>query len=299
MKHFVWSSFLLVFIIIGCRPTFDDRESIITGPRILAVRAEPPESLPGQNITYQALVVTPQGAMQDVPLHWSFCAAPKPLTENNSVNAECLGNAVRPIKGTAMNVTATTPNDTCQLFGPDTPPGDFRPRDPDESGGFYQPLRLEALGETAFALERIRCNLPNAPLDIAIELAQQYVPNRNPRLLPIQAFVDGVPTALDALKTRQTVRLDVGWHAEDTETFLAFDPAKQMLAHRREALRVFWYATSGAFKNDVTGRAAEDEQTTVANDWHAPDDSGPVFLWVVVRDNRGGMDFAAYTLSIL
>ena len=299
MKRTTLNAFLLGFAIAGCRPAFDDRESILTGPRILAVRAEPPESFPGQSVSYQALVVTPEGAAEGVPLHWSFCAAPKPLTENNSVSAECLENAVRPIEGETMNITATTPDDACQLFGPDTPPGDFRPWDPDESGGFYQPVRLETLGETAFALERIQCNLPNAPLDIAVELANRYVPNRNPKLLPIEASVDGVGYTLDALPMGKRIHLRIGWRTEDAETFVAFDPARQALVNRRETLRVFWYATSGAFENDVTGRAAEDAETTVGNGWRAPNDSDTVLLWVVVRDNRGGIDFAAYTLSMI
>jgi hypothetical protein len=160
-------------------------------------------------------------------------------------------------------------------------------------------VRLEALGETAFVLERIRCNLPNAPLEIAVKLAKQYVPNRNPKLLPIQALVNGIPGSLDGLPAGEPIRFQMGWTAEDAETFLAFDPASQTLIQRREALRLFWYATSGTFAHDVTGRAADDNDTTTTNVWYAPNDSGAVFLWVVVRDNRGGMDFAAYTLSIL
>lgn len=291
--------FLLVLVAItGCRPSFDDRESLVTGPRILAVRAEPPEALPGESVSYRALIVTPEGVAEGATVRWAFCAAPKPLTENNSVTAECLGDAVRPIEGTSESVMATTPTDACQLFGPDTPPGDLRPRDPDETGGFYQPVRLQALGETAFTLERIRCNLPNAPLDVAVELGERYVPNRNPTLLPLRAFVDNEEVALDALPAGRNVRFEIGWTADDVEAFVAFDPVKQGLVNRREGMRVFWYATGGAFANDVTGRAEEDAETTASNVWTAPAESRAVTLWVVLRDSRGGMDFATNAIEL-
>lgn len=282
----------------SCQPSFDDRESLVTGPRILAVRGDPAESSPGQGVSYEALVVTPEGASEGADLRWAFCAAPKLLTENNVVSADCLGGAARPIEGALARVTATTPADACALFGPDTPPGGLRPRDPDATGGFYQPVRVFALGAAAFGLERVTCNLPNAPLDAAVELAERYIPNRNPKLLPLRAAVGGAETPLDALPAGRGAHLEVGWSAEDAEPFLAFDPRTQAIVHRREALRVSWFATAGAFERDVTGRAEEDAATAASNVWTAPEEPGPVFLWIVLRDSRGGVDFAAYTLEV-
>ncbi|MDI3281860.1 hypothetical protein QHF83_01015 [Polyangium sp. 15x6] len=270
----------------------------MTGPRILAVRSEPPESKPGESVTYEALVVTPDGEPEGAAMRWAFCAAPKPLTENGSVSTACLGDAVRPIVGASASVTAATPPDACSLFGPEAPPGDFRPRDPDATGGFYQPVRVEAMQRTAFVLERITCNLPNAPLDVAVELAERHVPNRNPKLLPLHAFVNGASASLDALPAGADVRFEVGWRAEDAEVYPTFDPRKQVLVDQREALRVSWYATAGAFESDVNGRATNDMETTVSNGWRAPDEPTRVFLWLVLRDGRGGTDFAGYALDV-
>lgn len=283
---------------LACRPSSDDRESLVTGPRILAVRAEPAESLPLGSVSYRALVVTPEGDVDGGVFEWAFCASPKPLTENNSVSASCLGEAVRPIEGAGLSVVTTTPGDACALFGPDTPPGDFRPRDPDDTGGFYQPIRFSALGRTAFGLGRITCNLPNAPLDVAVELAARYVPNRNPKALPLRATLDGENIALSALPAGRAVRFELEWSPEDTERFVAFDPKRQTLVLRREAMRVSWYATAGTFESDVTGRAEEDEGTVASNVWTAPDEPGKVFLWIVLRDSRGGIDFARYDLGV-
>ncbi|MDI1442810.1 hypothetical protein [Polyangium sp. 6x1] len=291
-----WATMFLV--VAGCLPAESERESLVSGPRILAVRSEPPESIPGAPVVYEALVVTPDGDLQGASVQWAFCAAPKPLTENASVSAACLGEAVRPIVGASVSVTAATPTDACSLFGPETPPGGFRPRDPDATGGFYQPVRVQAMERTAFVLERITCNLPNAPLDVAVELARRHVPNRNPKLLPLRAFVNGAPAPLDALPAGADVRFEVGWGAEDAEVYPAFDPKKQAIVEHREALRVSWYATAGMFESDVTGRAAEDMETTTANVWSAPEAPSRVFMWLVLRDGRGGTDFAEYLLDV-
>jgi hypothetical protein len=288
----------LLVVTTACRPDFDERESLVKEPRILAVRSEPPEVKPGEDVAYEALVVTPEGARADVAVGWAFCAAPKPLTENGPVNADCLGHSVRPIEGDGVAVSAAIPGDACALFGPETPPGEFRPRDPDETGGFYQPVRVSSLSLSAFAFERISCDLPNAPLDAAVELAQRYVPNRNPHLLPLRATVDGGPASLEDLPAGRDVRFEVGWSADDAEPFIAFEPASQAIVERREALRVSWYATAGQFEADVTGRAAEDLETTVSNAWRSPDEGRRVFLWVVLRDERGGLDWASYVVEV-
>ncbi len=70
------------------------------------------------------------------------------------------------------------------------------------------------------------------------------------------------------------------------------------LSPQREAMRVSWFATAGAFEHDVTGRAADDPALTADNDWVAPTTAGPVHLWLVLRDSRGGVDFAEYELDV-
>jgi len=287
--------FLLLFC-SACEPPFEERASLVTTPRILGVRAEPPESAPGQNVTYKALFATPDGPLVPETLQWAFCAAPKALTENNAVSVPCLNDAVRPIDGNSAAISANTPMDACQLFGPETPPGDFRPRDADDTGGYYQPLRLEALGQAAFAFERIACNLANAPLDVAVQFSQQYVPNRNPLVNSWRALVQDENVEMDVLPVGSKVRFEVDWLTEDAESFIVFDPSRQALVWRREALRVSWYATRGVFKHDVTGRDELDAELATQNEWLAPDEPADVTIWIVLRDNRGGMDFRVRTL---
>ena len=37
---------------------------------------------------------------------------------------------------------------------------------------------------------------------------------------------------------------------------------------------------------------------TADNVWVAPSAAGPVHLWLVLRDSRGGVDFAEYELDV-
>jgi hypothetical protein len=287
----------------ACLPDPGAPASLLTGPRLLAVRAGPPETRPGAAVTYEALVIDAEGARAEAAVRWAFCASPKPLTETNSVSSACLDDAgVRPIAGQGASITATTPDDACALFGPDTPPGDFRPRDADVTGGFYQPVRvevaIEALGLVAFARQRITCNLPNAPVDAAIELQQRYHANANPTLTPLVARVDGALVALEEIPAGARVTFEVGWSAGDAEAYPMFDPGAQRIVDRREALRVAWFATTGELAAEVTGRSEGDLEVSTENAWAAPATPGPTKLWLVLRDSRGGVDFAGYDLHV-
>jgi len=70
------------------------------------------------------------------------------------------------------------------------------------------------------------------------------------------------------------------------------------LVPHRESMRVSWFASAGSFEHEVTGRDEGDLATTTDNSWSAPATAGPVHLWIVLRDSRGGVDFAAYELQV-
>ncbi|HTM44649.1 MAG TPA: hypothetical protein VL137_06815, partial [Polyangiaceae bacterium] len=84
-----------------------------------------------------------------------------------------------------------------------------------------------------------------------------------------------------------------------SEPYVAFDPAARKLVDRREAMRVSWYATDGTFDHDRSGRAEAEAATTYSdNGWLAPDKRGPVRVWVVLRDDRGGVGFGSYFIVV-
>ena len=86
---------------------------------------------------------------------------------------------------------------------------------------------------------------------------------------------------------------------EGAEDYLWFDPTARKLVRRREGIRVSWFASSGTFTDAHTGReeAGPDEPSS-DNTWLAPATPGTVFLWIVLRDDRGGVAWKGYRVEV-
>ncbi len=286
--------------VVGCQDALDQRLALVTAPRVLAVTSEPPEvtpGQPGQDVVMTATIAGPDGPLADVPA-WALCTAPKPPTEDNAVADGCVAAAVTPLGSGAM-ITVTIPSDACRTYGPDVASTGFRPRDPDPTGGYYQPVRAEVPGlDLAFGFARITCNLAAAPGDIAQQYKTMYVANTNPQLgtPTIDGAAPGTPPSI--VPADRDVTLAVDWPAASVESYLYFDPDSQALITRREAMRVSWFATGGELAVDATAVGEDDPATTAATTWHTPATPGPAWLWIVLRDSRGGIATTAISVDV-
>ena len=315
----------------GCRPDFGAPPSLIDDFTVLAVRGivqEPAlaagaaapasalaEARPGQSVRYDVLAVTPAGTRGDVRSFFSLCLQPKPPAESNSVSAACATAA--PTGDAVPTWDAAMPADACSLFGPITPPAKageapLRPRDPDSTGGFYLPVRAAAVDpagpagatRTAFALTRVQCNLAGASSEILQQFAK-YVPNRHPRLAGA-GLAGGAALSLDPatsapISSGQQVALEARFADAASESYLWFDPVSRTLAERRESLSLSWFVNGGAVTSDRTGRGEAETAASSSNSWHAPvvTTATDFHLWLVLRDSRGGVDFAEYLLHVV
>ena len=281
----------------SCRPDLGDRESLVTRMRVLAVRGEPPEVKPGEVARYSLLLAGPDGPIGMPAASWDFCATPKLLTENGAASQACLEDGVRPIASGTPSIEAAMPADACALFGPEVASAELRPRDPDVTGGYYQPVRVRIAGaDDTFGLERIRCSLANAAANVTADFGVRYVPNANPELAPLAATIGGAPVALDAIPAGARVTFRASWPETSSERYVVYDLASRSLVDRRETMRVSWFATAGTFDNDRTGRAEDELDTFTDNTWTAPSEPRTVHLFVVLRDARGGVAFATHAL---
>jgi len=221
---------------------------------------------------------------------------------------------------------------------PEPEPGQpaLRPADPDTTGGYYLPVRVLSPGPEYFiGVTRIQCGLGGANQEQAVEYARRTRPNENPALASLHLVRGGtaqeiLPGGSAAVSPGETIVLRAAWadcpveprcgdgicgDAEDTtncaedcaapvgctgsEPYLYFDPGTRTLVPRREAIRVSWFATAGEFDHDRTGRAeAEASSPQSENAWTAPDAAGTVKVWVVVRDDRGGVGWGAYEIIV-
>ena len=316
---------------LGCKPNVGAPASLITGPTILAVRGEPAEATEGQQVSYELLAVDTDGRIPaedgavSRPALWAICTSSKPPIETNAVNRACLDGVALPGQYGPTPTTFAAPmlTDACTLFGPITPPvpagqPQIRARDPDITGGYYLPVRVslwipESLrrpgmaGEdtlVGFELERIACGLANARSDITREFNATYTSNLNPHLAGVSLTDDANPAGVQLLPDSathvgqgQTVTFEASWTADSAESYPAFDVQTKTLPTHREALVVAWYATGGSFEHDSTGRGEDETELSTTNQWTAGS-PGLVHLWMVLRDNRGGTDFAAYDIEV-
>jgi hypothetical protein len=285
----------------SCQPDLGANDGLVTRPTILAVKAEPPEAKPGTSATYSALVAWPQGAAPEATVLWRFCTAPEPLTTDNAVAPACFDGASLVAAGSGAATMAATAFNACSVFGPETASEGARPPDPDETGGYYQPLRADLAGaDPTFYLARLLCGLGSAPADVVAQYAQQYVPNANPRLSPLGATLAGKSVSLSGLRVAAsaTLALEASWPPSDAETYAYFDPGTQTLGTKREAMRVAWHASGGTFATESTGRSETDPATSTDDTWTAPREGGKVTLSIVLRDSRGGTDFASYEVTV-
>jgi hypothetical protein len=82
------------------------------------------------------------------------------------------------------------------------------------------------------------------------------------------------------------------------ERYARLDPASGVLVARRESMAVAWFATAGTFAIERAGRDNDDLAVTSDNTWQAPDAPGLVTMWVVLRDERGGVGWRQVTLDV-
>jgi hypothetical protein len=84
-----------------------------------------------------------------------------------------------------------------------------------------------------------------------------------------------------------------------SEPYLNYDAVTQSLVDRRESIRVSWYATDGSFDHDRTGRdETEADLTNTSNVWTAPDKVTQVRFWLVIRDDRRGVNWTTFDLNV-
>lgn len=372
---------LLCGLVAGCTPDLGAPPSLIDQNRVLAIKGEPPEAAPGAEVRFTVLAASPGGTVAAPPLNWALCVTPKPLSESNSVPLDCVNGPSEKNKKPLDDVAAGVPtlvahlsDEACKLFGnltPDAPAGQppLRARDPDITGGFYQPMRVTwVLGGPGggdlvdFGFERIACGLANAPTEATMDFKARYQRNTNPALsgvgfarvrafandqvadrepaMPLVADGAGGGAMISRAQVPSPLRLEVTarWSDASAECFPVFDLARSVLVDHTEALRVSWFATAGRLLHDRTGVAAPEDcspsaadpcscpcrcrkdasggapattcacagtDPSSANVWTALDERGnpvpagtAVHLWAVLRDSRGGVDFAGYQFTL-
>lgn len=234
----------------GCDEATSERW-LLEEVRVLAVKAEPPETQPGGTVSLSALAVDPLGAgFRTLSIAWGVCV-PDPAVGQ----ASCAEPGRTIPLGTGSSATLTVAADVLDGLDPDLA---LRGIDlfvvvaasaPEVDGVDG------ADGEAAF--KRVR-------------VSTDPLPNANPRIAwfnPASIPEDGETTLLQAAVTDDSVEEFEGGLGPDVET-----------------IRYSWYTTAGALERGVT------LGEPIASDlkWKV---ERPATLYLTARDDRGGLDW--------
>ncbi|MFT3925640.1 MAG: hypothetical protein QM778_24075 [Myxococcales bacterium] len=279
----------LALVISGCLAGEEVELAPAGDEQVLGILAEPAEAAPGTPISVTLLVAGEDGLRSDVAVRWSLCRTPKALSESGFASRSCVAgeDPALPERGVVANVRV--PADACARFG-GADAADLRPRDADPSGGYYQPLRV-ALPETQVSLERLRllCPLRDAPLAIAQDYAASYVANRNP------AFDEAAEAVVSSVQPGAEIDLRVRAQISSFERYMVYEHGTNRLQTRTESLEVAWHVSRGEVLESQGAVAADGSAQTR---FRAPAGGGDVLVWVILRDDRGGLNYRMQRLRI-
>ncbi|MBN2193086.1 MAG: hypothetical protein JW751_09745 [Polyangiaceae bacterium] len=192
-------------------------------------------------------------------------------------------------------------------------------------------------GAPAIGYVRLACGLGAVTIEDSVEYRRRYHRNTNPEVAELAIErADGERTVVEPggdpvrIERGEALSVEVSWQEcpladtcddgvcgvtevagecpEDcgdpvkactgAEGYLYYDPGSRALVNAREALRVSWLATAGSFERDRTGRTASEIAADSSNRWIAPSGSGPVRMWIVLHDDRGGVGWRAAELQV-
>lgn len=275
---------MLILTLIACTTTELSEGWQIDRLRVLAVAAEPAEPRPGDTVTFRSLVVSPDPVATTI---WFAC-----LTSPGDYGCE-----VDPELLEGLDPESLTPEDIDALYEagfigaePYLPPTWVVPET--ALDGLTDAERLEGLT----ALVNVSAipegeDLTEEDVELAfkrVPVSEATTPNNNPRHLGLR--VDGVdipPGTIVSLDKGQPYDVELVFDASSIEEY-AFVNGDGVEETRVEEPYFTWFTTDGTF--DRTFDLYPYTDVT----FYAPDqplaDTGS--LWVVVRDRRGGMDWA-------
>jgi hypothetical protein len=261
----------------ACEADGEAPRTLISGPRVLAIKAQPPELPPGASTTLSILVAGTQG--QSATVAWSRCLL-GPLPGQAS-NPDCVANTeapyIEPI-GEGTTITATMPADiTAEALG-----------QPDASGGVYLTL-----------VARVTVGTQSLPAVYRLRLGTGSDGNENPMLTGVSASDASATTLLDEatpLPVRQGDKLTLNANLApgSEQTYIA--PMVGSLGGQvRETERTSWFSSAGEFDDD---RTEQGQRTVLSLDQFLPAPGTIIDLYAVAHEERGGVDFVHRTLRL-
>jgi len=277
-------SLVLALFAAACSDDFDP-SSRVSELRLLAVQADHPFALPGDDVHLTALAFDPEAR----PLTWAWGVCLEP---SSSVALDCLR---------ALSFDALT-------IAPDRTEHDLVV--PETDAGYVgvavvvcpgEIVRGDTQGVPLACVDVDGVRLPLSEFELGLKRINVREPSENENPAIAEVLWDGAPWPEDEIKLDACERTKNGacdaW-TEHTVEVRAPGASEQSVDRDRnpvtEQAVVQMYATGGEFEDDV--RLVDTAKTT----WRArrEDAGGMITFWFVVRDDRGGVSWVTRRISI-
>jgi hypothetical protein len=256
----------------GCQSFSEPPATYVTGLRVLAVKADPPQVAPGETTTLSLLAVDTAGGV--IAASWNQCLVPPRAGE--AVSVDCVNGtaSLQPV-GEGTTVTATMPQVSADALG-----------GADATGGVYLPLVAQVTGgaDALTTVYRLRLAQVGQPANSNPQIAAVLGRLGSDAPAPLEETAPLTVSAGDALS------LSVALAPGSAETYVAANGSTTT-----ELITTSWFATAG---NLSVQKTSEMQPETVLHlDQRLPAAGATIDLWAVSRDERGGTDYAHRTLS--
>lgn len=278
-----WGLVLATFALCGgCGDDFSPYNEV-EGFRLLAIQATPPELRPGERVELTALVVG-----DDAPrFTWRWCAVTRGPGERHTCaiqDGEIESELPNALLSTSTSATFAWPADPsvtdafCDVAAQrEAPNGAPRLDCASDRPELYLRLEIEsAAGERVIALHALPLVLDDAPR------------NTNPHLDDVRVEVAGAMKPIEGARIDGEVQLELLVPEAAAETY-------GTNADDREILRATWFVTGGetdAMRTVfIPGDAAATFAALTRNAWTLPTAPRDVTLYLVLRDDRGGVSW--------
>jgi len=279
---------LLAFVFVvmaGCSNNLP-KQSIVDKLRVLAVQANPAELVIADTLpaaTLNALAIEPSGA--PIQLQWALCPLPANLPPPASLDCPGSHGIALPQDGNSVA--------RLDLADPSTQPfWDVLYRTPDGTP-LTDEQRASTLSAGTTAVAGFSATAGGEELDgfAQVPLRSAGAPiNHNPSLIGL--LVNGAELPADGsgvLHAGVKVRLQP----------VPASDAKEDTGNGLEALNFSFFATDGDISSlRSTDQTSTGEPADSSIDYTAPNTTGSVRLWVVIRDGRGGVGWITRTAQV-
>lgn len=299
----------------GCGEQPLARRSRVSGPRVLAIVAEPPEVRPGERVSIRAVT---GGLTMEPTFRWWVCARPEATTTFSAASTFGVAEPDQGCFGDAAVGTVELPS-----RGPSVTlsvPADLLTRIDALSAVYGRRLPVETL--------RTLARTVGLPFTIALEMSHGTTtvraikrvvvkdtmdPNVNPprprfrfgiapdgghggvAIVPLEGDDDPCGREDRApLQVHPGQRVEIAPDPNESAWLQEYDTLDSSghISRLRETAFYSWFATDGWFSADRT------RIPTRNTFWTAPNRPGSVTHWLVVRDGRGGTSVCRYVVDV-